>query len=235
MAVPTFSNIVSQIRRVADIETDGNHITNIEIKEDFNNSLHALWAMVVNASNGSLVSKIAPKLVQLGDNSYQLPIDFLRLLSVDIMHSRGPLHSVEADPQRYAQLLRQSDRGLFFSQHYLQFNKDQGWYELFIFPGLSPDEILVRYVPTAPQLDTDISVLTLPADWLRWGVYDTAIKCNIKEETNPTPLMVERDKIEGRIVEDVRAQSPTQVKAIRDVSAWEDGGRFMLPPINYGG
>jgi hypothetical protein len=235
MAIPTFTNIVQQIRRISDIEDDGNHITDEEIKEDFNNSLNSLWSIIVNLSNGSLVSKVAPELPQLGNNSYQLPEDFLRLVSVDIKRSSNIwVHSTEADPQRYAQLLELSGRVNSFSQHYLQFNTKQGWYELFIFPSAEPTYLFVRYVPYAPQLELDTDVLMLPGDWKRWAVYDTAIKCYIKNEQDPSVLVMEREKVEQRVIEDVRASSPAQVETIRDVSDWEQAGRFVLPDINYG-
>ena len=232
----TRAEIREQIRRVADIENDGNHITDAEINDDINNSLSALWAMLVDADDGSLFSKVAPTTVQIGDNAYRLPLDFLRLVSVDILYNSVYVHSVQADPQRYAQLRRLSTRGLNFAQHYLQWNKDQNWYELFLFPSpSSTDQIFVRYIPSAQQLSMDDQELNLPADWHRWVVYDVGIKCYIKEESDPALVIMERETIKGRIINDIKSQSVAQVKTIRDVAAWEDGGRFALPPINYTG
>lgn len=223
-----------QIRRVADIEDDGNHITNDEIDEDLNSSLSALWAVLVDASNGSLFSKLMANPHQIGDNAYQMPSDYMRLVSVDVYRNNQYTHSVEADQQRYAQLSQLAIRGLVFYQHYMQWSKDNRWYELFIFPSPEPEELFVRYIPTAPQLSMDTEELGMPADWSRWAVYDVAIKCNIKEETDPAPVMMEREKIEQRIINDVKSHSVAQVKTIRDVASWEDGGRFALPPINTG-
>lgn len=223
-----------QVRRLADIENDGNHITDDEINDDLNSSFAALWALLVDASDGSLFSKVSPLTKKLGDFSYLLPLDFLRLVSVDIRMHTEFVHSSQADPQRMAQLTRVSSRGINFSQHYLQWNSDEQWYELFVYPTPSSvDDLFVRYIPVAPVLSTETQQLNLPADWLRWSVYDVAIKCNIKEETDPALIMMEREKIEGRIINDVKSQSIAQVKTIRDVATWEDGGRFALPPINY--
>jgi hypothetical protein len=232
----TRAELRDQIRRLADIEDDGNHISNGEINDDLNSSLAALWATLVDASDGSLFGKLAPVLLTTGNNDFRLPGDFLRLVSVDVLNNTTFVHSTPADAQRWAQLTRTSQRGLGFAQHYLQWNKEQAWYELFIFPKPSdPESVFVRYIPSAPQLSMDAEELGLPADWSRWSVYDVAIKCNIKEETDPAPIMIERDKIERRIINDVKSQSVAQVKSIRDVSSWEDGGRFALPPINYTG
>lgn len=233
--MPTRANVRDQIRRVADIETDGNHITDTEINEDLNSSLAALWAILVDASNGSLFSKLSPQLIQVGDNSFRVPVDFLRLVSVDIKRSGTFINSTEADAQRYVQLLQYAARNLTSSQHYLQWNQKQQWYELFIFPAPELADLVVRYIPTAPSFSLDTDNILLPADWVRWSVYDVGIKCNIKEETDPSPLMIERDKIEKRIINDIKSQSVAQVKTIRDVSEWENGGRFRLPPINYTG
>jgi len=227
-------DIRNQIRRIADIETDGNHITDDEINEDLNSSLSALWAILVDASNGSLFSTVAPQIVFLGDNSYQLPPDFLRLVSVDVKRGSTYIHSVEADVQRYTHLLAYANRNYGSSQHYLQWNKQQQWYELFVFPPVPVDELVVRYIPDAPQLEVDTDELNTPADWSRWAVYDVAIKCNIKEETDPSAIMMEREKIERRIINDIKSQSVAQVKTIRDVIDWEEGDRFNPPSIYSG-
>ena len=103
-----------------------------------------------------------------------------------------------------------------------------------MFPAPPVDELVVRYIPDAPQLEVDTDQLMLPADWTRWAVYDVAIKCNIKEESDPSPVMMEREKIERRIINDIKSQSVAQVKTIRDVIAWEEGGRFTPPSIYSG-
>jgi len=230
--MPTRKDVRDQIRRVADIETDGNHITDAEINDDLNSSLAALWAILVDASNGALFSKISPQLVKVGDNAFRVPNDFLRLVSVDIKRSGSFINSTEADAQRYVQLLQYARRNLTSSQHYLQWNLKQQWYELFIFPDPELEDLVVRYIPEAPSFTLDTDNILFPADWVRWSVYDVGIKCNIKEETDPSPLMVERDKIERRIINDIKSQSVAQVKSIRDVSEWEGGGRFRLPSIH---
>ena len=232
--MPTRTELREQIRRIADIEDDGNHITDDEINEDLNSTLSALWAMLVDATDGSLFAKPMANPHIIGDNSYQMPSDYLRVVSVDVYRNNIYTHSVQADPQRQAQLSQLAARGLAFYQHYMQWSKDNQWFELFIYPMPQAEELFVRYVPTAPQLSMDTEELGLPADWSRWAVYDVAIKCNIKEETDPAPIMMEREKIEQRIINDVKSHSVAQVKTIRDVSSWEDGGRFALPPINTG-
>lgn len=228
----TRAQLVTQVRRLADIETDGYHITDDEIGDYLNDALKAMWAMVVNKAS-SLVAKVSNSLVNLGDNAYQLPHDFLRLVSVDIRKGAETwIHSIEADPQRYAPLSSVSSSSRGFSQHYLHLNVFQGRYELFIFPGVDTNDIFVRYVPIAPQLYLTTDELKVPDDWYRWAVYDAAIRCNIKEETDPSPLMIERERLEQRLLLDVAAHSPAQVDTIRDVSEWETQGGFFLPPIN---
>ena len=106
----TRTDIRNQIRRVADIENDGNHITNDEINEDLNSSLSALWAILVDASNGSLFSMVAPEIIDLRRQLVPDSRDFLRLVSVDVKRGRTYIHSIEADVQRYTHLLAYANR-----------------------------------------------------------------------------------------------------------------------------
>lgn len=233
MTTQTFNNLVQEVRRAADIETDGNHITDQEIKDYLNDSLRQVWSIIVNSSGGSLLAKVSPTLVQFGDDShyYQLPNDFLRLISVDVRYNNTWAPSIEADPQNYAQLLTVDSSGTPFSQHYLYYNKEQSRYELVMFPYRDPNNILVRYIPEAPQLDAGTDVLDLPGDWERWVVYDSAIKCKMKDDEDPSLLLAERSRVEYMIIEDVKAHTPTGVKTIRDVSHRDEWSRFRLPDV----
>ena len=230
MTVQTATNVIQQVRRIADIETDGYHITDQEILDYLNDSLRQLWSVTVNSSNGSIFSKVSTKLVQLGDDSryYQLPSDFLRLVSVDVRFNNNWMPSQEADQQAYAQLLELTSSEAAY--HYLYYNNEQGRYELVLFPNREPNDILIRYVPEATQLDDFEDVLHLPGDWERWAVYDAAIKCKMKDDENAEMLMMERARIEAMIVEDVKAQTVATVKTIRDMTARTATARY-LPDI----
>lgn len=235
MAFPTLLELKEQVRRAADIENDGNHISDAEIVDYLNDSISALWAVLIDGTNGTFFAKNAPVLVKLGTNSYQLPNDFLRLVDMAVYTGGTYLRGRRADPQEYAQLTTQTWKGYAYTRYFLQWNVEQGRAELFIFPEpQNTEDIAVRYVPRAPVLSVDADELKLPSDWSLWAVYDSAIRCMIKNEDDPSLIMAEREKRERRIKDDIRAMGIATVKRIRDVSYWEEGNtRFTLPVINF--
>jgi hypothetical protein len=235
-SLPTLADLILGVRRLADIETDGKHITDSEITDYVNDALKALWSLIIGATDGSLLSRVVETLPQIGNNAYQLPEDFLRLVSVDVRKSNNyVVSSGEGDPQKYAQLVLITDTSVDFSQHYIHFDRDTGYYHLFVFPAAEPDRLVVRYIQSSPQLNDESEVLKLPSDWVRWVIFDSAIRCMLKNETDPSGVMVEREKIELRVVMDVEAQSPSQVQTIRDMAGLRQQGRLVPPPINYNG
>jgi len=235
MAFPTLSELITRVRQKADMENDGNFISDTEITHLLNDSIAMLWSTLIDGTNGSLFSTNAPVLPKIGDNAYQLPNDFYKLVDVAIFTGGTYLRSIEADPQSYAQLTVQNYNGVAFTQHLLQYNQAQGRFELSVFPAPAVTaNIAVRYIPKAPALSVSTDELRLPSDWHMWAVLDAAIQCLIKEESDPSAQMAERDRREQRIKDDIRSMGVTRVKRIRKLGD-EDArtSRFLLPSINF--
>ena len=236
MAFKTLSQLRTLVRQSADIERDGTHTTDAEVDSYIQQAVEQLHSLLVDGTDGTLFAKNAGVLVDLGGadgNSYQLPGDFGQLVSLDVKRSSRYSRSTQADPQDYATLTLAQNTGSCY-QHFLRWNTAQGRGELFIFPKPpSLASIAVQYVPEAPVLSIDSDPLRWPSFWYQWCVYTAAIKCNIKEETDPGPNMAERDRVEKRIRDHIRSMTPTRIKTVRRVS--RTNTRFTPPDIHGGG
>lgn len=215
-------------RRKADIERAGKHVSDDEIHDYINSSIAMLWSLLIDGTNGTLFAKVSPILQQVGDNAYRFPDDFYKLVELSIDNGNRFYPATEADPQEYGILLKRPFTGGFFTRYFYQFNPRLGWFEVFLFPAPSnPENILLRYIPEAQVLSLDTDTLNLPSNWYEWVVFDSAIQCLIKEESDPSGLMLERDKREQRIKDDIRSMSPATVKTIRRM-----GGNSQRTPPN---
>jgi hypothetical protein len=234
MAFKTLAQLREYTRQRADVENDGRHTDDAEVDALINASVEFLHSMLVDGTDGTLFAKNASGLTKLGDNSYQLPSDFSQLVSLDIKSGGVYLRSQQADPQDYAQLTLNSYGGQNFYNHLLRWNTAQGRGELFIFPApTNTIDIAVQYIPEPPVLSTDSDTLNWPTFWYQWVVLDAAIQISIKEESDPSALLGERNKVEKRIRDHIRSMTPTRIKQIRRVKrGYYD--RFRLPPINGG-
>lgn len=205
------------VRRKADIENDGNHITDAEVTSYINTAIEQLFSILVADTDGSLFAKNASAPTALGDNAYQLPSDFGNLVSVQVKKSGQYIRSVQADPEDYASLALLEDNGILTPYaHYLKWNIDQGRGEVFIFPApSSTSDIAVRYVPTPPVLSLSTDELKLPPLWYQWVVLDAAVYCMLKEESDPSGLMAQRGAVEKQIRTSIRALKVTEFSTIR--------------------
>jgi len=234
MAFKTLAQIREMIRQRADVENNGNHTDDDEVDSLANASIETLHSMLVDGTDGTLFAKNAGVLTKLGDNSYQLPSDFTQLVSLDIKSGSTYIRSHQADPQDYAQLTLNNYGGQNHYSHLLRWNTAQGRGELFIFPTpANTSDVAVQYIPEPPFLSSDSDTLNWPTFWYQWVVLDAAVQISIKEESDPSGLMAERQKIEKRVRDHIRSMTPTRVKQIRRVRrGYYD--RFRLPPINGG-
>lgn len=231
MAFKTLSEIRTLVRQKADIENDGNHTTDTEIDVYINDAIATLTSLLVDGTDGTLFTKNAGVLHKLGDNSYQLPSDFSQLIDVSVNVQGHYIRSVEADPQAYAQLTSATYNGRAFTRHFLRWNREQGRGELFIFPEpTSTDDIAVQYIAETESLSLGTDTLNFPSFWYQWVVFDAAIQCANKEDSNPTALMQERQKVEKRVRDHIRSMTPTQVKSIRRTGD-RTRSRFYLPRV----
>jgi hypothetical protein len=214
----TLSQLRTMVRQKADIENDGNHISDTEVDSYINDGIKLLHSLLVDGTDGQLFAKNAPVLTKIGTYSFQLPSDFSQLVSVDINTGSFYQRSNQADPQDYAQLTQQTGRHYYTSrQHFLRWSLDQDRAELFCFPEVEATKLAVQYIPSAPVLSLDSDTLNWPDFWYQWVVLDAAVQCSNKEESvsNTQALLMEKEKVERRVRDHIRSMTTSQVKTIR--------------------
>lgn len=231
----TLTLIEQGARRRADMEDDGNFISQAEARAYINQSIQTFWDFLLGEDGGSLFATVSPQLVKIGDNSYQLPDNFYRLVDVGIKTNGGKYaRALQADQQEYAQLLTQTFQSVSYTRYFLHWNVDQDRFELFLFPEPAVENILMRYIPKAPVLSLDSHTLNLPDSWVEWVEIDAAIKMLSKEESDPSALELQQQKLEMRILDAINEINKTGIKKIRDVAYFEDrprGAWNRLPDI----
>jgi hypothetical protein len=210
---------------------NGNFVSDAEWTHFINEEISDIYAQMVNVDDGELFAAPTPTLTQIGDNAFQLPSDFLRLVDVNVNTGSRWVPCNEADPQDYYQLLSDTYTGKYNTTYFLKLNLDQDRYELFLFPAPDADEIGVRYIPSASTLSLGSDTLNWPSNWHQAVEAGAAAKALIKEESDPTGQLVDRDRTTARILKDIRTQKVSQVKTLRRLGALSRN-RFRVPGIN---
>jgi hypothetical protein len=230
----TLTSMILQSRRRADMENSANFVSDDEITHMLNDSIANIYAQMVNIDDGSLFAIMCPEVVSLGNNSYQLPSDYMRLVDVNIHTGSRWVPAFPADPQAYLSLLTRSYNGDHDVRYFVRLNVEQDRYEVFLFPSKDVADIGVRYIQEAPELSVAGDTLNWPSNWHQPVVVDTAIKMLVKEESDPSGLIFEYERGLKRVLKDIRSQKVAEVKTIRDMGNRSKGRNpFYLP--NSGG
>ena len=227
----TLTELITRGKQRADMVNSG-FVTDDEWTHFINDEIQSAYAEMVNVDDGALFATVSPTLVAIGDNSYQLPSDFLRLVDVNVHTGNRWTEAVSADPQDYYQLLSQTYTGDYDVRYFLHLNIDQDRYELFMFPAKAVDNIGVRYIQDTPVLSLGSDTLNWPANWHETVVCGAAAKALAKEESDPTILILERDRAMKRVLKDIRAQKVSEIKMIRNIGSGSSWRRFRLPRIS---
>jgi hypothetical protein len=197
---------------------NGTFVSDSEITHYLNDEIDDLYAKMVNIDDGALFATVSPTLTQIGDNSYQLPNDFMRLVDVAIYTGGRWVPSYPSDVQDYLPLLTRTYTGDYDVQYFLKLNVDQGRYELFLFPEKEVANIGVRYIPEHPHLTVGTDTLKWPSSWHTVPVLGAAAKCLAKEESEFAHLELEKQRAEARVLKDIRSQKVSEVETLRDIA-----------------
>jgi hypothetical protein len=227
----TLTEMILHSKQRADME-NGNFVSDDEWTHFINEEISDIYAQMVNVDDGELFASPSPTLAQIGDNAFQLPSDFLRLVDVNIYTNSRWVPAYEADPQEYFQLLTDNYTGKYQTSYFLKLNLAQDRYELFLFPAPDNTDLGVRYLPAAEVLSLGSDTLNWPSNWHQAVEAGAAAKALIKEESDPTGQLMDRDKTTARALKDIRAQKVSQVKTLRNLGNRSGRNRFRPPRIN---
>lgn len=212
----TLTELILRSKQLADME-NGNFVSDDEWKHFINEEIDDIYAQFVNVDDGELFGAVAPTLTQIGDNAFQLPSDFLRLVDVNVYTGNRWVPCNEADPQEYYQLLSSKYTGKYNTRYFLKLNLDQDRYELFLFPAPATTEIGVRYIPEATSLSLGSDTLNWPSNWHQAVEAGSAARALIKEESDPTGNLMAREKCVARALKDIRSQKVSEIKTLRSI------------------
>ena len=155
----------------------------------------------------------------------------MRLVDVNVFTNARWVPAQDAGPQEHYQLISDTYTGDYDVRYKLHLNLTQGRYELWVYPDKDVDKIGVVYIQEAPTLSLGTDTLNWPSNWHVGAVVGAAVKCLVKEESDPSSLMIERDSAVARILKDVRSQKVAEIKTIRDTGRSRSNRRFRLPRL----
>ena len=227
----TLTDLITHTRERCNME-NSTFVSDAEIKHFLNDEIFDIYAKMVNVDDGKLFGTMSPTLTQIGNNAFQLPNDFMRLVDVNIYTGSRWVPAYEADAQEYLRLQANPYVGDYGVKYFLHLNQEQGRYELFLFPAKDVANIGVRYIPEAPRLTLPTDTLKWPSNWHEAPVLGAAIKCLEKEESESAHLHLERDRAEARILKDIRSQAVSEVQTLRQI-AGRNRRRSRLPRRGY--
>jgi hypothetical protein len=228
----TLGTIIEQIRNRCDLN-NSEFITNDEITNYVNFSLGELYGLLVNSFGGdyfatSVVKNIAANGTALSTN---LPNDLYKVLGIDLQISPSPsTNRITLQPYNFNERNRANSSNMsgYATQYCTNYR-----YRLFNQtlqiqpPAAGALELLVWYVPVAPQFDT-----TDPLDlaqtfennsnlnnWLEYVIVDVSIKCKAKEETDPALFVRAKALLTERIRNESQNRDIGSPPVVSDVYA----------------
>lgn len=183
----TLSSMRTQVRQRADIE-HSQVCTDAEINTHINSAIRDLYDMLVAADEDYYTVSSTINATGL-TATYALPSNFYKLKGVDY-----PVNGITAPMEKFSFI----DRNKFvYNDQVLRYRLVAG--NIIFAPIPAAQTITLWYVPAPVDLALDADTFDGINGWEDFVVIDSAIKCIIKQEQDPTPLMAEKQDIVQRI------------------------------------
>ena len=195
--VRTLAQLRDAARKRADIE-GSQHITDPELNEDINASIAALHALCVEASEDDFATTAAittvaglatytvtlykVRSVQIVDQGYVRDLD--RFMLADLPRLTNSVYGGTGAPTMYRMI---------------------GGKIMLAPTPQAAYAVTVYGVAASADLAIDADTLDGRDGWEEWVVVDAAIKCAIKEEQDIRDMVTERDRVQARILSQMRS------------------------------
>lgn len=207
MASFTLLQLRTQIRQRADIERS-QHITDAEINGYINASIRELRDLLIQKFGEDYFVSNSTITTTSGDDTYDLPADFFKLLGVDLQVASGEFITLK--PFMFSERNRYNTnilRGVYGSQ----FTKYRIQGSSIVFRPIpeTTNTIKIFYIPMFTSLSSDSDTWDGFNGWEEYVVIDGTIKCKAKEESDVN--------IEA-------AQKAALIKRIEEVAGNRDAG-----------
>lgn len=208
----TLEQLRDRVRQCANMEDDGDFITDSELSSYINESVAELYDLILETESGEVFVKNHTIPEQVGTYSYRLNSDFYKLASVHY-HTGGRYYSAyNTDPRRFAEHAANPPEETA-PLYYLRFDPVTGVKDLFVFPEVDENNLAITYMPYCPQMSNDDDTWDGFNGWEEYAVVSAAIKCLEKQEQDTAAYQMRLQRLEKRI----RSQSAYMDAGLPDI------------------
>jgi len=188
----------TEVRVQADI-VDSTFLTNANLDYWINQSLNALWEMVVNADPDRYVTEDTIN-ATTGTKAYALPADFYKTRYVHLLINGSTDDRVTIEPFQMAERNQYKWAQRWSGQSdvaYVRYRLIGSNIEFEPDPGTNTFKH--GYVQLFTELATDGATFDGVAGWEEWAVLDTVRKCLRKEESDTSDVVADMAAIAMRL------------------------------------
>lgn len=216
----TLTQLIADVRQRADAE-QSQHVSDAEITRYINQGIARLHAKIVEMDEDEFATDLLLS-VPAGVSSVEMttttpepgPVVPYKILSVDEIADSGEVRNIRRFMTRErARLTSSANAGDYTTRYRLRGLNTI----LFVPPFESATTVSVTYVASSVDLVSGADSYDGRDGWEEWVTLDAAIKVLLKEETDPSGLMAERDRVEADIRVQIAHRDRAEPPHVRDV------------------
>lgn len=216
----TLSVIRGECKDRADLR-NSQFISDSEWNRYINQSYAELYDLLTNMYKDFYVSSTTVSLVA-GTDTYNLPALFYKLLGVDLLINGVASSAITLRPFVFNERNMYTDRPSFTANgNNYRYRLLGSQIKLVPTPDTT-DTLKLWYVPAITDLSSDGSTLDGVNGWEEYIVIDVAIKSLLKEESDVTALMMQKEAMKQRIREGAMARDTSFPDRVIDVNHIQD-------------
>jgi hypothetical protein len=222
----TLAEIRTLVRQRADME-GSQFVTDAEVNKYINASYAELYDILVSRFD-DYFSTTATFTLSGGANSYALPSDFYKARGLDLQVNGSDWATVRAFNFQERNARGRATSRLAYGFRNVTY-RVMGSNLKFLPEDNAAGTYRFWYIPRFTPLASDSSQMGDVLDFEEYVVVDAAIKCLIKEESDPSALMAIKEQLKQRILSMAADRDVGEPEKISDVSGSEDVSDFLFP------
>ena len=199
------------------MDDDGNFVTDVELTDYINQGISSLYDLMIDGDSESLFAINAPILTQVGTNSYALPADFYRLVSLDLFVGGYYRHGTPGNVRELARMAANPPLEEKF-RYFIRWLPGLALKQLFIYPEVDEANLALVYVPEPPVLSADTDTFDGLNNWHEYIQVRAALIMVAKQEQDTTALEMRLRELAARIRDHIRDIDVGIPKQISDVA-----------------
>jgi len=223
----TLGDLRSEARERANMTGSG-FIKNPVWNGWINKSIQRLYNILVRSFGEDYYFKEADISIVSGTEEYDLPTDFYKLLGVDLKIGTKRQDRIGIEKFLWKDRNRYSYRPGGFVGRSFRYRM-MGGSIIFVPEPTGANTVTLSYIRTATDLVVDSDSFDGINGFEEWVILDVAIKARIKEESDVSDLVLERNIIREEIKSDAKARDRGEGNRVSDVNGFEsidDYGTF---------